>query len=241
MSAGRDLPGAYTATRRELQRLATHVPARARATHGGHFGLQVTPSGIGTPPFGPDDTVIRLAGTTLVVERRTPDGVDATATALAGRSLAEAAGAAGVDLGTPFSPGADAVPVGDPDMPMALDATSVEVLFAWYRLGARALDALLPHLAAPTAAQLWPEHFDLGLGDGATGGGLNLGASPGDSSVDEPYLYVGPWTDARPGDPAYWNAPFGAVVTRSALQQADDPETTAVDFLRRGVRLLGGT
>ena len=45
----------------------------------------------------------------------------------------------------------------------------------------------------------------------------NLGASPGDAYEPEPYLYVGPWGPERPGDPGYWNAPFGAVLRRGEL------------------------
>jgi len=50
---------------------------------------------------------------------------------------------------------------------------------------------------------------------------VNLGGSPGDGSCDEPYLYVGPWTADRPGDPEFWNADFGAMRTRTQL--AADP------------------
>ena len=56
---------------------------------------------------------------------------------------------------------------------------------------------------------LWPEHFDLGI----TAGPINYGASPGDAQVADPYLYVGPHDGPPPGDPAFWNAPFGAVRT----------------------------
>ncbi|MEM9514592.1 MAG: hypothetical protein AAGA42_07000 [Actinomycetota bacterium] len=51
----------------------------------------------------------------------------------------------------------------------------------------------------------------------ADGDGINLGGSPGDGFSAEPYLYVGPWSANRPGDPDYWNAPFGAVLTRGEL------------------------
>ena len=44
---------------------------------------------------------------------------------------------------------------------------------------------------------------------------VNLGFSPGDAFSDDPYVYVGPWGPARPGDDGYWNAPFGAALSRS--------------------------
>jgi hypothetical protein len=52
---------------------------------------------------------------------------------------------------------------------------------------------------------LWPEHFDLGV----TVAEVNYGVSPGDSFLEVPYAYVGPWSlDDVQGD--FWNAPFGA-------------------------------
>jgi hypothetical protein len=91
--------------------------------------------------------------------------------------------------------------------------------------------------------QLWPEHFDVGTsldpgggGDGGGGdGGVNLGFSPGDGFSDEPYVYVGPRGAARPGPSAYWNAPFGAVLPRSQVGDADDCGT----FIRTGLDRLG--
>jgi hypothetical protein len=59
------------------------------------------------------------------------------------------------------------------------------------------------------AAVLWPEHFDVGI----TAGAINYGASPGDDHIADPYLYVGPHDGRPPGDPAFWNAPFGAART----------------------------
>ena len=37
----------------------------------------------------------------------------------------------------------------------------------------------------------------VGLGDADAGTRANFGASPGDASIPEPYLYVGPWDEAR--------------------------------------------
>lgn len=239
-AAGTRPPTDEVVTRLELQRLATHVLARARADHGGRFGLRATPSGIGTPLFGPDDATVRLTGTSLVREHQTPEGALAAALDLVGRSLGEAATFAGVDLGRPFTPGADAPDVGDPDAPLILDPHAAARLLAWFPTGAQVLDALLPELTAPTAAQVWPEHFDLGLAAATGSGGVTLGASPGDHAIPEPYVYVAPWETARPGDPGYWNAPFGALVTRSDLAGSDTVEG-ALDFVRRGLTLLGPT
>jgi hypothetical protein len=61
---------------------------------------------------------------------------------------------------------------------------------------------------------LWPEHFDLAV----TVDEVNYGVSPGDTYLDEPYAYVGPW-QARTGP--FWNAPFGAARPLSELGDAD--------------------
>ena len=69
---------------------------------------------------------------------------------------------------------------------------------------------------------------------------MNLGGSPGDGSRDEPYLYVGPWTADRPGEPAFWNAPYGAMRTRSELERHPDGVVAAgVEFLLDGYGRLG--
>ena len=64
---------------------------------------------------------------------------------------------------------------------------------------------------------------------------MNLGFSPGDAFSDEPYVYVGPWGAARPGAAGYWNAPFGAVLTRSEVHGVDD----GLAFIRTGLDCLG--
>jgi hypothetical protein len=130
--------------------------------------------------------------------------------------------------------------VGDAHARLALDPGAVHIILDWYGFGARVLDSVLAELEDPTAAQLWPEHFDLGMSAVAGTGGVNLGASPGDAAVAEPYLYVAPWTGVRPGDPEYWNAAFGAVVTRTQLRDVVDPEGVGAAFLMRGVAMLRG-
>jgi hypothetical protein len=224
-------------TRDELQRVATHILARARFEADGRIGLQVTPGGIGTPPFGPEQTTVRIDGGVLVREvRATPRSA---ALAMAGRSLADLAAFAGVDLGGPRAAGADAPALGDVDAPVALDPGAVAEIASWYRLGAEAIDRILPEAAEPTLAQLWPEHFDLGIDVAAGPSRVNLGVSPGDAHLPEPYLYLGPWDDRRPGDPAFWNAPFGAALGRSTVMGAPDPVERAAAFFRQGIALLG--
>jgi hypothetical protein len=226
-----------TASRQALQRVATHVLARARHQVTGRFGLRVTAGGIGTPAFGPDGEVLRISGTTLVREV----GASARYLPLAGASLASAAGFADLDLARPFSAGQDTPPMGDPEAPVVLDGDAASVLHQWWAFGWQVLDAACVPADDPGVVQLWPEHFDAGtsvrIGPGS-GDRCNLGVSPGDAFSEEPYLYLGPWGDARPGDPAYWNAPFGAVLRRSTVCESDDPAGMGRDFLRTGLTSL---
>jgi len=226
--------------RDDLHRIAVHVLGRRRHALTGRFGLRPTPGGFGTPPFGDDAEVLRLSRGVLVRERA---GATA-ALALPGADLAALAVFADVDLAAPFSAGHDTPPVGDPAAPLVADAGACAALGDWYAIAAVAIDAVVAALGAEgdaSLAQLWPEHFDLGLDVAwgpAAGQRVNLGASPGDALVPEPYLYTGPHGPQRPGDPGYWDAPFGATLTRTALAGAEDPLAAAVAFLRRGIDLL---
>lgn len=235
------LPDSFVATRSSLQRVATHVLARRRQQLCGKIGLRATPGGFGTPACGPDHEVLRVSGTHLVRERT---GADAKTTSvdLATATLGDAAALAEVDLRAPFDAGHDTAPVGDTTESLGIDATAAEVLADWFRFGWAVLDAAVAVLgtdAEPSVVQLWPEHFDAGCDVAATPDRrANLGASPGDTFSAQPYLYVGPWDPDRPGDAAFWNAPFGAVLTYDQLAAEPDPAAAAVAFLRRGVELL---
>jgi hypothetical protein len=188
---------------------------------------------VATPAFGPEPEVLRLAGSSLIREV----GGDSSSMPLVGSTLAELAAFAGTDLDSEFSAGPDTPALGPPDAPLQLDAGELDSLYGWFDLGWRVLDTVAwgdPSSSRPTV-QLWPEHFDVGTAlDFGSGAGVNLGFSPGDAFSEEPYVYVGPWAAARPGDAAYWNAPFGAFAERSRASRAAQCE----DFIRWGLDLL---
>jgi len=222
-------------TRRGLHLVAVHVLGRRRSDVTGRFGLRATPGGFGTPAFGPEPETVRVSSMTLVHEV----GGDVSAMGLAGATLRELAAFAGADIDAPFAAGADTPPIGDPDLPLGMDPATVHGLEEWFATGWAALDAVLASLpagAGATTIQLWPEHFDAGTTVTLPSGErVNLGASPGDDYLDGPYAYVGPWGDRR-GDPAFWNAPFGAARARTEL----DTVEAVADFLRTGLRLAAG-
>lgn len=240
MPAHLDLPEQFEPTRTTLHRIAAHVLGRRRYQVAGRFGLRASPGGFATPAFGNDVEIIRVDGDALV--RETTSG--AAYKELAGSTLAELAAFAGCDLAAEFSAGSDAPEVGDADASIQVSLDSCAVIASWFHLGWQVLDQTLkaqPKNAEPATIQLWPEHFDAGTHVGiANGTRVNLGASPGDASINEPYLYIGPWADDRPGDPAFWNASFGAVLTRSEMLAGLDPAGKGVEFIKSGLALLNG-
>ena len=234
------LPDDYEATRVELHRLAAHVLARRRSAIDGRFGLRATPAGMATPAAGPEHEVVRTSGTWLVRER-TADRARTTALDLRGATLRQAAAFVDVDVDQELSVGADTPDRGDVDAPLALGVDAVVAFAGWFGLCWPVLDVVVAEHAGAGASvvQLWPEHLDAGC-DLAVGvrARANVGASAGDGYSPEPYLYVGPWGPRRPGDAAYWNAPFGATVGYAELAATPDPAAAGRAFLRRGLELL---
>ncbi len=197
-------------TRVALHRVAAHVVARSRAAATGRFSLRVTPGGLGTPEY--DHRTVRIADGWLVVESDAPDAASASARAIDGASLRELADFAGVDLTRTLDVGGDTPPLGDVDAPLHAPPGDARDLGRWFSLAGRALDGAVGQIARAggrtTLPRVWPEHFDVAIEtDARPGRRVNLGASPGDGFLAEPYWYVGPWTADRPGDAAFWNAP----------------------------------
>jgi hypothetical protein len=236
------LGDSYGPARLEVQRIATHVVARARHAATGRFGLRVTPGGFGTPAFGDGAEVVRVRADALVRELSPPGGASTSALALAGATLEQLAVAADVTLDPGFSVGNDTPELGAIGEALVLDPDAIAAVLGWFGFGAEVLDRVVTGLdaaARPSVAQLWPEHFDLGVDVGVgPERRANLGASAGDGPSGAPYLYVGPWGAERPGDPDYWNAPFGAVLGHADLLADADPVAAGVGFLRRGIELL---
>ena len=205
MASLAELPTTFADTRDVLQRVAVHIVARARNQAGAHsIGLRVTPGGFGTPEFGPDVTRVRVSGGLILRESGGPDDATSVALGIDGATLGELAHVAGVDLAADLDVGHDTPPLGDVDEPLHVDEAAARALAGWFAKTNAALDHVVAAVgggAAPTLVQLWPEHFDAALDlAAAPGQRVNLGGSPGDTYHADPYLYVGPWTDERPGD-----------------------------------------
>jgi hypothetical protein len=228
----------FERTREALHRVAAHVLARRRWEVTGRFGLRVSPGGIATPTFGDDAECVRIAGPLLVRE----SGGLVTSILICGSTLRTLAKFAGTNLDSPFNCGEEAPEVGDPDETLNVVEEHLQDILRWYDVGWRVLDRVLgdlPSASVPSQLQLWPEHFDIGTDVGLPDEQrVNLGCSPGDRYQSEPYLYVGPWGPERPGDPKYWNAPFGAIAASSDLAGGAGVIEAGQAFIIAGLRQL---
>jgi hypothetical protein len=218
--AGR-MPVRLAATRTGLHQVAEHILAAALHAETGEIALMPSPGGFRTPPFGAGRMFLAVDGTELVV-----GGVGGSRRTVL-TTLRAAADFAGITPGAPAEVYRPATPL-NLDGPLTIDPAAARVLADWYQLGEQALRGFAAEIAGdqPTAAVLWPEHFDLGI----TAGTINYGASPGDAQVADPYLYVGPHDGPPSGDPAFWNVAFGAVRTIDQVGAGAD----AVAFFRDG-------
>ena len=215
MTPSRPHPPTAAATRLELQRVVVHVLARRRFEVASRFGLRAAPGGVATPPFGDNGEVIRMSGTLLIREV----GPIVSSMTMSGSTLRELCDFVGSDPEVTFECGPDTPAVGDLDGPLDFEPNQVQSLAAWWWLGWRVLDAVIGDLkdCSATTTQLWPEHFDAGTTISVGSTKVNLGFSPGDAWCEEPYAYVGPWSEDRPGDAGSWNAPFGAAIRISEV------------------------
>jgi len=201
---GTDFSTRLAVTRAGWHRVAEHVLAAALYEATGKIGLVPAPGGFRTPSLRADGRFLAVDGTELVVG----DAAGIRRTSLT--TIGAAAEFAGVTPGAPAQVYKPATPL-DLDEPLEIDPDAARILADWYSLGAQAMSRFAIGIPGdkPSAAVLWPEHFDLGI----TAAAVNYGASPGDDHITEPYVYVGPHDGPPPGDPAFWNATFGAART----------------------------
>jgi len=225
------LPAEFRTTRDALHSLACYVISPARKARTGRIGLRSTGGGFGTPRFD-DGSRIVVHGSRLALDPG--DGIDITTPRAAGAFL-------GVELTPDPGVGTDLPPY-EPDAALAVDVDASFFLGNWYAMGQTVIDRLPDHVgsgrvATISEAQLWPEHFDLAVVVELVGGRhVNVGFSPGDSFVDEPYVYIGP-DDMTGLDDEYWNASFGAYLAYSGIDE-DHRAETALAFIDRGFALV---
>jgi hypothetical protein len=231
------VPTGLADTRTAWHAVAEWVLAPARHAANGRIGLRWTRGGFGTPFFG-HNRQVRVTGTDMVVVE------DGSVRRSKLKTMYEAARFVGVDPATSTGAYEPSTPW-DSHRSFRIDPAAAEFLGNWFGLGASVLEELRADVSSSHASsrvQLWPEHFDLAvdMGNDSLGKRANYGASPGDADHPEPYLYVGPWSDRRPGGDGYWNEGFGASMPFADIVHAGNQRGAALAFLRRGRELLDG-
>lgn len=232
-----ELPPDYVETRDALHQIAFFAIAPARYKAMGRMGLKPTPGGFGTPEF--ENRVARVEADQLVHEQ---DGSIATQQITTIRAAAEFFGNEYEvewfsDFHDPLSPQ-------DPDKQLPIDRDSALVLADWFDFGFTVLNELRTHGNEEddvTEVQLWPEHFDPAteLGDQDKGQRASFGASPGDGSNPEPYLFVASWSEVDRSNPFWNNESFnGSSLGYSELHASNDPVERGLEFLLEGYRVL---
>jgi hypothetical protein len=203
-------------SRSAIQRVCAHVLSRERHRRTGRIGLWWTGRGIGTDAMWLD---------TEGLHRESSDDAGLAAGAHRLTTLAELAYWAGVDLDTDFAAGEATPEIGDRDSLLAIDDRALTDLLHLYEW---AWD-VLTDVADGEPITLWPEHFDAAFVWRAQ---ANIGVSPGDDHSHGPYLYVGPFGAERPGEPTFWNAPFGATTPAPTTRHE------AIAFVNEGLSRL---
>ena len=219
------LPPKFAETRDALHRVAEHVIAPRRHLANGKIGLRYTYRGFGTPFFDDDHQVRVEDGELVDRNRRRPLTTLAAAAELRGRRAGQGHRRLHPDHAraspTPPSPSTSTPPgpwaTGSASSPPSSSSSGRRRAPTTRRPGSSCgpSTSTSPSTSAPTADR------------------ANFGGSPGDAEHPEPYLYVGPW-DRRPREGDFWNEPFGASLSHSAIREGADP----LDFLRQGKVLV---
>src|SRR5204863_7864984 len=153
----------------------------------GEIIMRPTPAGFSTFEFG-DDRVVGIRADRLVIDgAEHPIG-----------SLRAAAGLVGIEPDVGQQEQFDVPAHGDLDQRLPVQADAAIALGDWYAFAAEVLEALRADASGgddATIVRIWPEHFDaaIDMGDGEHARRATYGASPGDRSYEEPYIYASPW------------------------------------------------
>ena len=227
-----EIPDHLEATRTSLHRLAAYVIAPARYRKTERFGLRATDGGFGTPHFG-ERRRIRVVGMDIVDELAGDQRIAPIT------SLNAAAAFLGEPVDTETAAEHDSPAAGDLDEDLGIDLESSNYLGRWFNMAFNALNAVRKDDASvdPSEAQLWPGHFDPAIEMGDENHRASYGASPGDGSIAEPYLYLSVWWPDRLSldtDDPFWNAPSftGAIMKVSDFPTDVEPVEVAAKFWR---------
>ncbi len=219
-------PSTFVATRTGVHSLAEHVLCAVRHQAIGRIGLIPVVDGIGCAAFGEHNRVVALIGDELVDRDDRRERRELVSTLRSAARFFDVTPGVPGDLWHPTT----AI---DLDETLSLDPSALDAIYGWLGFAAdvhRSFSATVRAVEIPEPT-LWPEHLDLAV----SVSGANYGASLGDESSVEPYLYVGPHDRPFPKAPiGFWNQPYGASLAASAVESID----TAVAFLVAGYQLV---
>ena len=126
---------------------------------------------------------------------------------------------------------------GELDARLPVDPQAAAFLGDWYGFAYSVLEELRadPESLDANRVQLWPEHFDAAFDCLPQDRRATFGASPGDATIEQPYLYVIPASFATAPVSDLWNAQGfdGAVLPMAQLVDAPDQRAAALRFFRR--------
>ncbi|MFI7524287.1 hypothetical protein [Nocardia salmonicida] len=200
----------YTATRHSLHAVAERLLAGPQYREADTIRLTTVSGGFATtvaPAVTVDGNRLRVG--------------DGTSHRLHDRTIVELATLTGIVAGAPQGVYRDTADWDD-ETPLIVDSVAAQMISEAFGHG----DAALRTLPGAPEPVLWPEHFDLAISLEEA----NYGVSPGDSTIPEPYAYVGPWV--RPTG-VFWDQPFGAARPLSELDGAKAIATFFAEGRRR--------
>ena len=227
------LPAGYDTVRRALHQVVFFAIAPKRHLETGKLGLRYTHGGFGTPFFGADEQV-RVDGEMIVHQQGDRVRVSVITT------LRDAADFLGIPYREAWFDGFhDPVEAVGPDAELQVGVGAAVAIGDWFGFAASVLEEArrAPGADDVSRLQLWPEHFDpaFEMGSYEAGQRASYGASPGDDSHPEPYLYVAAWGDIDRTDPFWNDSTFnGASLSYQELLAANDQRAVALDFMRSG-------
>lgn len=122
-----------------------------------------------------------------------------------------------------------------------IDETAHKEIARWFNDANKVLQVVFRNEDDANPVRTWPHHFDMAClvtiddYDDPRARSINVGMSPGDDNIDEPYLYVTPWP--KPEDPelppiaeGMWHREgfFAAVLPMSKLRPGADAQLQQV-------------
>ncbi len=167
------------------------------------FRSEVSADGLQVLVVVPDFTVEVRRQNELVAAMDLNGATVETARRWLGATLGEARGAGPLTMAWPEYDVPE--PPAGAAAPLQPDGPALEELARWYHDAALVLETLFAGRPEASPLLCWPHHFDLATlltypptAEGGEACSVGVGLSPGDESLDQPYVYVNGWPPPDP-------------------------------------------